>query len=394
MSVKYVIEKEKITQLEGLLHEKGCDLLVLTREGSDKMLPFLVGEDAVHTAAAFFTANKGHIMLTSKSDEKKYLESGIFSKVETYDKSIAEKLPALLDSLAPSKLALNISTRDAIADGLSYGLYLSLAEIVGQERLNALEVPSEEIIRELRSVKTASEIAAMRESIQITCDIYDEVFARIRCGMTEKEIGDIFVDCMKEWGVGNGIGEPYSYPIVCIVRAGLAHRGPGDTKTIPGDILIMDFSVCKSGYVSDIARTAYFLKPGENQPPDDIQHAFETVYNAITASIEASMEGARGYEIDAVGRRVIEDGGYPTVRHSVGHPLGRECHDAGTAISTHKGDDLGPYNRKIKSNEIYAIEPTVIQDDGLPCMLVEENILITPTGPEILSRRQNALVLI
>ncbi|MCL2377600.1 MAG: aminopeptidase P family protein [Defluviitaleaceae bacterium] len=395
MSVKYAIEKEKIKQLEGLLHERDCDLLVFSREGSDKMLPFLIGEDAVHMAAAFFTSKKdGHVMLTSKSDEKKYHESGIFNSVETYDKSIAEKLPALLDNLAPRKLALNISTRDAIADGMTYGLYLTLADIVGKERLDALEISSEEIIRELRSVKTMSEIAAIRQSVLITCDIYDEVFTRIRCGMTEKEIADIFVDCMKKRGVTNGIGEPFSYPIVCIVRAGLAHRGPGDTKTIPGDILIMDFSVRYSGYVSDIARTAYFLKPGETKPPHDVRRAFDAAYNAITASIAACVEGARGFEIDAAGRKVIEDAGYPTVRHSVGHPLGRECHDAGTAISTFKGDENGPYNRKVKLNEIYAIEPTVIQDDGLPCMLVEENILITPSGPEILSRRQDALVLL
>lgn len=393
--MKYLIEKEKVKQLEGLLRDNDTDaLLIFTREGSDKMLPFLIGEDAVHLAAAFFLKDGRHLILTSKSDEKKYTESGIFKNVQVYDKSIEEKLPGIFKEINPKKLAVNISVKDVIADGLTYGLYLTLTDIVGKEYLESIAVSSENIIRELRSVKTDSEIAAIKESVKITDEIYDEVFKKVRCGMSEKEIGDIFVDCMKRRGVSNGVGEPFGYPIVCIVRAGLAHRGPGDTKTIPGDILIIDFSVRNNGYVSDIARTAYFLKAGETKPPEDVQHAFETAYNAITASIEASVEGARGWEIDAAGRKAIEDGGYPTVRHSVGHPLGRECHDAGTAISLFKGDESAPCNRKIKCNEVYAIEPTVIQDDGLPCMLVEENILITPEGPRILSRRQKALYLI
>ena len=29
-----------------------------------------------------------------------------------------------------------------------------------------------------------------------------------------------------------------------------------------------------------------------------------------------------------MGRKVVEEGGYPTVRHSVGHPIGRRCHDS------------------------------------------------------------------
>ena len=36
----------------------------------------------------------------------------------------------------------------------------------------------------------------------------------------------------------------------------------------------------------------------------------------------------------------------------------------------------------------------MIQDGGLPCMLVEENVVIRPEGAEVLSRRQMELYLI
>ncbi len=395
MSDIYTIPREKIRQLESLLQAENIDaLLILSREGGDKILSFLTGVDTADLTAVFFTKEGEHIAITSIPDEKKYLESGIFARVLAYDKRLSEHFPRVFDRINPKRLALNISENDAISDQLSLGLYHMLEGLTGQSRLSKIEVSSERIIRELRSIKTEAEIARLREAIEITTDIYDEVFTRVRLGMTEKEIGDIFVDCMKKRNVCNGLGEPYSYPIICIVRCGLAHRGPGDNATRPGDILIMDFSVRYQGYVSDIARTAYFLKEGETQPPQDIRHAFHTAYQAITAAVDCIGEGKRGWEVDAAGRKVVENGGFPTVRHSVGHPIGIECHDSGTALSPFKGDEKAPCNRRIKCNEVYAIEPTVIQDGGLPCMLVEENVLITPQGPEILSRRQAELYLI
>ncbi|MEG0020411.1 MAG: M24 family metallopeptidase, partial [Oscillospiraceae bacterium] len=323
-----------------------------------------------------------------------YLEGGLFSEIITYEKSLAEKFVPYFERLNPNKVALDFSENDTVSDGLTLGLYLKLEKMIGKETLARVEVSAEGIIREMRSVKTPTEIKLLRQSIQITNDIYDEVWTRVRCGMSEKEIGDIFVDCMKKRDVINGLGAAYSYPIVCIVRAGLGHRGPGDTKTIPGDIVIMDFSVNYKGYISDIARTAYILKPEEKQPPQDIQHAFDTAFKAISNTINFIGEGRLGHEVDAVGRKTVEEGGFPTVRHSVGHPIGRACHDSGTSLGPIRAKVNKAIYRPIQINEVYAIEPTVIQDDGLPCMLVEENVVITQKGAEILSRRQTQLYLI
>lgn len=392
---KYQIPREKIAQLEHMLLDNNIDtLLLLSREASDPILPFLIGEDTVHLGAAFFNKTGKHIMVTSKSDAKKYEASGIFSEVITYDTALPEAFLPVFEGLSPNKLALNISEDDNICDGMTQGLYLILQDMVGKERLTQIEISAEDIIKELCSVKTQAEIEHLRTSIQITNDIYDEVFTRVKCGMSEIEIGDIFVDCMKKRNVFNGLGEPYGYPIVCLVRAGLAHRGPGNTRSIQGDILIMDFSVNYEGYISDIARTAYFLKDGETQPPEDIQHAFNTAYKAISETIDFIGVGKKGYEVDAVGRKAVEDGGFPTVRHSVGHPIGRRCHDSGTSLGRLREGGNKSVSRPIQINEVYAIEPTVIQDDGLPCMLVEENVVIHEHGAEILSRRQKQLYLI
>lgn len=392
---KYQIPKEKQEQLVSMLIEKNIDsLLLLSRERSDHIVPFLTGVDTVGITAFFFNKDGSKVVITSKSDAGNYEESKMFSEVIVYERTLEEKFVEYFNKLNPSKVALNFSTTDTISDGLTLGLYMKLEKWLGKDRIRSVEISSEDIIKELRSVKTQTEIKLLTKSIQITNDIYDEVWTRVKCGMSEKEIGDIFVDCMKKRGVTNGIGSPYSYPIVCIVRAGLAHRGPGDTKTIPGDIVIMDFSVNYKGYISDIARTAYILKADEIKPPKDIQHAFDTAYKAITNTIDFIGEGKLGYEVDNIGRKTIESGGFPTVRHSVGHPIGRACHDSGTSLGPIRENGNKAVYRPIKLNEVYAIEPTVIQDNGLPCMLVEENVVITEDGAKILSRRQEQLYLI
>ena len=41
---------------------------------------------------------------------------------------------------------------------------------------------------------------------------------------------------------------------------------------------------------------------------------------------------------------------------------------------------------------IYALEPTVLQDGGLPCAIIEDDVLLTDDGCELISRRQTALI--
>jgi Xaa-Pro dipeptidase len=48
----------------------------------------------------------------------------------------------------------------------------------------------------------------------------------------------------------------------------------------------------------------------------------------------------------------------------------------------------------LAEGEVYAIEPTVIQDDGKASCIVEENIILTSSGPDVMSRPQRALYLI
>jgi Xaa-Pro dipeptidase len=385
---------EKIIQLKKELVTRDIDvLLVISREDSDNVLPLLLPVHIVAQTAIFFCKEGPHIVVTGSTDAKMYLEFGIFEIVEIKSDFETEFMQ-VFNRLQIRHLALNISEDDYLADGLTVGQYQMLQELVGPQRLASIECSSEPIIQKLRSVKSSYEIEQIRIAVTKTCRIYDEVAQKIAVGMSETEIGELFVQGMRRHQVVNAFGAPYSYPLICINRCGLAHREPNALNILqPHDILICDFSVVHNGYCSDIARSFYVIGEGETHIPQDIQKAFDTTVRAVSAVISSISVGMKGHEVDHIGREVIEQGGYPTIRHATGHQLGMRVHDGGTSLSPLSPDRPSALGT-IQANEVYAIEPTVIQDDGLPSFIVEEDIVIHEDRIEILSDRQLELYVI
>lgn len=389
------ISKEKLEQAVKLMQENNIDTwLLLTREGTDPSIPLLVSVRSVHLAAIFIRSNGKHVVLTSASDFGSYKETDLFHEVRQYGTNVEKEFLDLFNELDIQKLALNISESDHLCDGLTGGLYQWLSELIGVETLERIEVSSEKMLKKIRSIKSPEEIKRIKEAVKLTDEIYEAVFKQVKAGMSEKEMGQLFVEEMKKRGVTNGLGHAFDPPMVCAVSHGLAHRQPSDYVIKPGDIVIFDFSLKYKDYVSDIARTIYFLEPDEEDAPADIKHAFDTAIKAIHETIGQMKPGMKGFEIDAIGRRVIEEAGYPTIRHSVGHQIGRNTHDGGTILGPQRIPKRPEVEAIIQVGEVYAVEPTVIQDGGLPCILVEENVLLTEDGAELLSQPQKELVLI
>ena len=120
-------------------------------------------------------------------------------------------------------------------------------------------------------------------------------------------------ECAKR-NVVTAFGNPPEYPLVLLVKGGMSHRKP-NAKNIcmPGDMLVIDFSIRFNGYTSDIARTMYFLKPGEEHAPKEVTDC-KTGPSALSGEVMKVIKpGMKGYEVDAVGRQSILDSGYPNI---------------------------------------------------------------------------------
>lgn len=391
MTDPHRLNREKIAQAQEFLAQMGIDCwLIKTKEGSDPCMPLMFGLTIVGDAVLIVTPTTT-IAITSTIDAQDVRESGLFDQVLTYVRTgLAQQLQAVMDRLQPARIALNYSRTNHLSDGLTVGSYRKLLSMLTPVYAARVE-SSEPFLQKIRSIKSPQEVAYIQQAIDITLDIYDEVFGKVRKGMTEIEIGDLFVQGMIARGVVNGITRTLSPPIV--MTHNIAHRPPDSSVLKEGDYLIFDFSVDYQGYCSDIARTCYVLKEGETEASESMRRAFATIYEAINRAMAALKPGAIGKDVDFVARQHILDCGYQNIFHAVGHQVGRDVHDGGTLLGplkkSYKNASLGT----IEEGMVFAIEPTILYEAG-PAIISEENVLVTAQGAVLLSRRQESLVLI
>jgi Xaa-Pro aminopeptidase len=231
----------------------------------------------------------------------------------------------------------------------------------------------------------------IRQAITTTQTLFDEAWAEIRPGMSAKAIYDTLLQRLD----ARGLITSWAREECPIVNVGpdtpLGHVGPTDLTLEPGQILHIDFGLTENGYSSDLQRAAYFLAPGETEAPELVQRAFKTVAYAIQEVVKAMRPGMTGQEVDAVGRGVITDSGYPEYMFATGHHLGRVAHDGGGVLGP-AWERYGnmPYN-PLEAGHVYAVELSVMVP-GYGYMGLEENVVVMEDGAVFLSTPQTELM--
>ena len=192
------------------------------------------------------------------------------------------------------------------------------------QELPCILTPAQPLLDSLRAAKDPEELEVMRRAQQITDEAFKAILSFIRPGMTEREIAARLVYEMMIRG-----GERVSFdPIVASGANGsMPHAVPSDQVVDTGMFITMDFGCVLEGYCSDMTRTVAL-----GQPTEEMEQVYSTVLAAQKAGINAARAGVTGWEVDAAGRRVIEEAGYgDCFTHSFGHSLGIDIHESPNA---------------------------------------------------------------
>ena len=137
-----------IRSIEAELRSRDIDtLLMLSREDSDGVLAKILNTHVVAQTAIFFNATGKHIVLTGRTDAMAYEIFPFFDEIIAMEDEFEVEFLRVFERLAPRSVALNICEDDAELDGLRWGLYAQLQDILGEERLAALEVSSADLLR-------------------------------------------------------------------------------------------------------------------------------------------------------------------------------------------------------------------------------------------------------
>lgn len=391
------IVREKIAQAEAILNELDVDLWMLLARESDVMgdpsLPLVVGTSVTWESAFLIDRNGDHVAIVGTGDVANVKSTGAWDNVIGYVQGISTDLVREITKRDPKTIALNYATDDSMADGLTHGMYLLLIEhLQGSPYLDRL-VSAGDIPRKVRGRKSATETRRIRQAVQTTERIWEATGRMIRPGVTERQIGAFMHGQLEERRLGSSWTWEYCPTVTAGPDSPVGHVAPTDIALEAGHLLAIDFGVNEDEYASDMQRSFYILKPGEDEPPAEAQRIFAIVDRCIQSAAAFIRPGVAGWEVDNVAREIFAAEGLPEWEFALGHQMGRACHDGGTVLGP-RWERYGqrPYGL-LEENEVYTLEigsPV----EGLGFLSLEEDIVVTATGCEFLSNPQRSLIVI
>ncbi|MFX0046031.1 MAG: M24 family metallopeptidase [Candidatus Hermodarchaeota archaeon] len=385
--------REKAEQVGEILKELDVDTWLIwvreTTQMADPTLELIFGVDLVWQSALIFSKSGERTAIVGNADADAIEGMGLFSRVTAYTQSIRDCLVGELDRFKPRRIAINYSKNDVASDGLTHGMYMLLQEYLSDTpHVNRL-VSAEDVVTRLRGRKTPGEIDRIRRAVEITDQIFDEIAGVLKVGMTEKVIQSIFHQAMARHNVTGAWFPAHNPAVDAGPNKEFGHSGPTSNKTKAGHLLHFDFGVRYEGYCSDLQRMFFFGKPSE--VPADVQHAFDTVRDAIQAASEFIEAGSVGHEVDAIARSHVVEQGYEEYQHALGHQIGRQAHDGGTILGP-LWDRYGDTPKGVvEVGNAFTLELNV-RTENYGQVSVEEDIIITESGCEFLSRPQREII--
>ena len=389
--------QEKIAQAKAILQELDIDLWVLagreTGEMPDPSFALVVGTAVTWTSLFLISRTGEHLAIVGTGDVDNVRATGAWPEVIGYVQGFREEFLGALDRLRPRQIALNYSTDNVVADGITHGVFLQLQAVVAGTPHADRFISAEPIVSKVRGRKSPAEVALIREAVRLTEGIFDRLAQALRPGMTERQISDFMHAQVRDAGLEE---TAWAFEYCPIVTAGpdspWGHVGPTDLGIRPGQLLHLDFGVKYRGYCSDLQRTFYLLRPGETAAPADCLHYFNIVDSCIQEAATALKPGLQGREIDGIAREIFAENDL-TWDFSFGHQLGRYCHDGGAALAP-AWERYGqrPFD-PIEVGQVFTMEIGA-KVPGYGVVSLEEDIVVTEHGCEFLSTPQRELTLV
>jgi len=391
------ILKEKVEQAVQILKEKNIDMwLTFVRESGnikDPALDMIAGTSCTWQSALMISKDGDTTAIVGSLEVENFQTRGLYKDVVGYVKSVKEPLLDYLNKKNPGTIAVNFSKNSNLADGLTHGMFLILTDILDGTPFTKRLVSSEEIISALRGRKSKAELAIMKEAVYKTLEIFDEMTKFIKPGKSEIEIAEFIKRIALKNNFGLAWEEDHCPAVFTGPEATSAHAGPTNRKVAKGHFVNVDFGIKYKGYCSDLQRTWYVLKDGEKIAPKEVQKGFIVIRDAIQKVADNLKPGVNGCEMDDIARNYIVSQGYEEFPHGLGHQVGREAHDGGGGLLP-RWEKYGktPFI-PVEENQIYTIEPRLyVKDYGTAT--IEEEVFVTKTGCEFISKPQKELILI
>jgi methionyl aminopeptidase len=245
-----------------------------------------------------------------------------------------------------------------------------------------MSIGSEE---DLRSMKAAGEVVAR---------VLAAMKQQVRAGVTTRERDQVGARIIREHGAASAPRKVYDFPgDNCIsINDEAVHGIPGDRVIQPGDLVKLDVTIEKDGYMADAAVTVAV------EPVRQLHHKLaRCAEKAFMRALLAARAGARVHDIGRAVEGEVRRSGFAVIRTLCGHGIGHTIHEAPEVPNFYE-----PMARQeLTEGLVITIEPiiaagtgnsytgddgwTVKTSDGKPSAHYEHTIVITRGAPIILT---------
>jgi Xaa-Pro aminopeptidase len=292
-----------------------------------------------------------------------------FSEMRAYVEKLAKLYPSFSTILPYEKENGGYPHEKALVD------WLQLA--VPQAKLKDIRG----IVESLRTIKSPEEIAFLRKAIGLSLDAHFEAMKMMRPGLYEYQVAAKMVEIH---AMGGSEAEGYAPIIGAGPNSTVLHYDKLARKIADGDIVVLDVGAQFSGYSSDITRTLPAngkFTPRQREIYDVVLGAQNAVFAALKPGMNFCKSGDKSlYKIsydyinthgkDLHGKKL---GQYYI--HGLGHNIGLDVHDP------------GEYCKPLEPGMVVTVEPGMYIPEENLGVRIEDDVLITDRGFELLSKR-------
>ncbi len=174
------------------------------------------------------------------------------------------------------------------------------------------------------SIESPSDLAGLQEIGRIVRLTLDAVEAAVRPGVTTAELDRVARDLAVSLGAASAPAAVYGFPgtVLLSVNDEVVHGVPGDRRLVEGDLIKIDVTLQKGGYVADAARSV--TVGAGSQLATRLAKCAETAFHA---AVNVATAGRKVNEIGRAVQAEVRRQGFAVVAELCGHGVGRTIHE-------------------------------------------------------------------
>ena len=265
-----------------------------------------------------------------------------------------------------------------IEDDIALIEFRGLERQLAEQHIDGVVLETKGVVKNLRAVKDAAEIARLRAAQAITDAAFDHIVSFMRVGMAEREVQIELEDFMVRHGA-----EGLAFPsiVACGANAAAPHAIPGETRLQRGQCVVIDFGAKAFGYCSDMTRTVFLGEPSE-----ELKRAYMAIRDA-NEQVEALLRpGITGVQAHQMAEDILAAYGFGgKMGHGLGHGVGLDIHEE-PCLNTRNGKPLVAGN-------VVTVEPGIYLP-GQFGMRLEDFGVITDDGFDVFTHSTHEMVII